>query len=117
MRQNGLLRPLRAAELSEGTLRYLLLATALLSPRPPPLMVLNEPETSLHPELLPPLARLIERASGLGQVIVVTHARALAEPLATMRVAAKVVLEKRLGETTLAADDDAAVPSWSWPSR
>ena len=54
MRQHGLLRPLGAAELSDGTLRYLLLIAALLSPRPPPLMILNEPETSLHPDLLPP---------------------------------------------------------------
>ncbi len=49
LRQPGLLRPLRAAELSDGTLRYLLLAAALLTPRPPELLVLNEPETSLHP--------------------------------------------------------------------
>ena len=60
---HGLLRPLGAAELSDGTLRYLLLVAALLSPRPPGLMVLNEPETSLHPDLLAPLARLIGQAS------------------------------------------------------
>jgi hypothetical protein len=51
------LRRLSAAELSDGTLRYLLLVAALLTPRPPELLVLNEPETSLHPELLPALAR------------------------------------------------------------
>lgn len=50
MRQHGLLRPLAAAELSDGTLRYVLPAAALLSPRPPELMILNEPEASLHPE-------------------------------------------------------------------
>ncbi|GJD63554.1 AAA family ATPase [Methylobacterium frigidaeris] len=64
LRQHGLLRPLRGAELSDGTLRHILLAAALLSPRPPDLMVLNEPETSLHADLLPPLAGLIARASG-----------------------------------------------------
>ena len=63
MRQHGLLRPLLASELSDGTLRYLLLIAALLSPRPPALMILNEPETSLHPDLLPSLARLIVQAS------------------------------------------------------
>jgi predicted ATPase len=63
IRQHGLLRPLKAPELSDGTLRYLLLIAALLSPRPPPLMILNEPETSLHPDLLPPLGRLIANAS------------------------------------------------------
>lgn len=56
LQQHGLLRPLSAAELSDGTLRYLLWAAALLTPRPPELMVLNEPETSLHPDLLPALA-------------------------------------------------------------
>ena len=61
MSQPGLLRPLKAAELSDGTLRYLLWIAALLSPRPPELLVLNEPETSLHPDLLPALARLIAR--------------------------------------------------------
>jgi predicted ATPase len=63
MRQHGLLRPSKAAELSDGTLRYLLLSAALLSPRPPSLMILNEPQTSLHPILLPPLARLIAKAA------------------------------------------------------
>jgi predicted ATPase len=74
MRQHGLLRSLKAAELSDGTLRYLLLIAALLSPRLPDLMILNEPETSLHPDLLPPLARLIAQAAQRTQVIVVSHA-------------------------------------------
>ncbi len=57
MRQPGMLRPLRSGELSDGTLRYLLLTIALLTARPPSLLVLNEPETSIHPSLLEPLAR------------------------------------------------------------
>ena len=58
MRQHGMLRPLRSAELSDGTVRYLLWVAALLTPRPPELLVLNEPETSLHHDLLAPLAEL-----------------------------------------------------------
>ena len=81
MRQHGLLRSLGAAELSDGTLRYLLLVAALLSPRPPPLMILNEPETSLHPDLLPALARLIAEASRQSQIIVVSHAAPLVSAL------------------------------------
>ena len=84
MRQHGLLRSLRASELSDGTLRYLLLSAALLSPRPPALMVLNEPETSLHPDLLAPLARLIAQAAERSQIVVVTHAEALLRPLQAM---------------------------------
>lgn len=41
LKQQGILRPLSAQELSDGTLRYLLLTAALLTPRPPTLMVLN----------------------------------------------------------------------------
>ena len=62
MTQPGIYRPLQTSELSEGTLRYLLLTAALLTPRPSGLMVLNEPEASLHPDLTPALARLIVRA-------------------------------------------------------
>jgi len=73
MQQHGLLRPLRAAELSYGTLRYMLWVAALLTPRPPGLLVLNEPETSLHPDLLLALKRLIAQASRRSQVLVVSH--------------------------------------------
>lgn len=114
MRQHGLLRPLKAAELSDGTLRYLFLVAALLSPRPPALMILNEPETSLHPDLLPALARLIAQAAKRSQVVVVSHAPALVAELATSSEAKRIVLEKQLGET-LVQDDDR--PAWTWPSR
>lgn len=113
MRQHGLLRSLGAAELSDGTLRYLLLVAALLSPRPPTLMILNEPETSLHPDLLPALARLIASASRHSQIIVVSHAAALVTALQTSG-ARRIVLEKKLGETVA---PDAERPAWNWPSR
>ena len=77
LQQHGLLRPLAAAELSDGTLRFLLWTAALLTPRPPELMVLNEPETSLHPDLLPALARLIALASERTQLVVVSHSQPL----------------------------------------
>lgn len=113
MRQHGLLRPLKAAELSDGTLRYLLLVAALMSPRPPALMVLNEPETSLHPDLLAPLARLIAPASERAQVVVVSHAAALVDALSEAG-ARRIGLEKSLGETVT---DDNDPPRWVWPSR
>ena len=59
MRQHGLLRALTRASSRTERCAYLLWIAALLTPRPPALMVLNEPETSLHPDLLPALARLI----------------------------------------------------------
>ncbi|WP_418608007.1 AAA family ATPase [Georgenia sp. SUBG003] len=85
LRQPGLLRPLRAAELSDGTLRYLMVTAALLTPRPPQLIVLNEPEQSMHSSLLPALARMMVRASRHTQVVVVTHSTALAAELGSAR--------------------------------
>src|SRR5262249_15233365 len=108
--------PLDAAELSDGTLRYLLWIAALLTPRPPALMVLNEPETSLHPDLLAPLARLIARAAEKSQVIVVTHsAQLIAALLEHSRKS--ITLDKSFGETRIAASNDLDVRAWHWPSR
>jgi predicted ATPase len=117
MRQHGLLRPLKGAELSDGTLRYLLWIAALLTPRPPRLLVLNEPETSLHPELLPALGRLIARAAERSQVLVVSHAARLIAALEEQRGCHSVTLEKGLGETSIADTDRLDRPRWQWPSR
>jgi predicted ATPase len=117
MQQHGLLRPLRSAELSDGTLRYLLWIAALLTPRPPGLLVLNEPETSLHTDLLPALGRLIAHAAGRSQVLVVTHAARLIQALQQRPECHSISLEKRLGETICAELDDAMRPRWQWPSR
>ena len=114
MHQHGLLRPLRAAELSEGTLRYILLTAALLTPRPPELMVLNEPEASLHSDLIAPLGRLLRHASRTTQIVVISHATDLVETLAGDDAARHVVLEKSFGETVIAEEHRA---DWIWPAR
>lgn len=115
--QPGLLRPLRAAELSDGTLRYLLWVAALHTPRPPPLMVLNEPETSLHPDLLPALARLIVHASAQSQVWVVSHAPRLIAALEAADDCNSVHLEKELSETRIAGQGVLDEPAWHWAGR
>ncbi|WP_417311649.1 AAA family ATPase [Ectopseudomonas khazarica] len=115
LHQEGLLRPLGAAELSDGTLRYLLLVAALLTPRPPSLMVLNEPETSLHPDLLPALGRLIIAASRQTQVWVVSHASRL---IATLRESPEcniLELDKQLGQTCIRGQGMLDEPPWHWP--
>ena len=117
LQQHGLLRALTAAELSDGTLRYLLWAAALLSPRPPQLMVLNEPETSLHPDLLPALARLILAGAEQTQIIVVSHAAQLIEVLAAASMCVRLHLVKELGETTLEGATLFNKPKWAWPAR
>jgi hypothetical protein len=135
-----MLRPLSGAELSDGTLRYLLLVAALLTPDPPPLMVLNEPETSLHPQLLPPLARLIRAAAERSQVMVVSHSRALIDELGVVDLdddaddqdedededdtrvglgspARGITLAKDLGETFVQGQGLLTTPAWSWGTR
>ncbi|MGD8151165.1 AAA family ATPase [Ornithinimicrobium sp. Y1694] len=144
LHQPGMLRALRSAELSDGTLRYLLWLAALLTPVPPSLMALNEPETSLHPSLVGPLARLIAATSRRTQVVVVTHSDALLEALfaeltggvdpreldedeldapgpgatglglAPLRV---LELTKDLGETLVVGQGMLSTPSWEWGKR
>jgi predicted ATPase len=117
MRQHGLLRPLKAAELSEGTLRYLLWIAALLTPRPPELLVLNEVEASLHPDLLPALARLIARAAERSQLLVVSHAARLIDALREQPGCHSITLEKSLGETAVVGLRAQDRPAWHWPAR
>ncbi|MFB9688488.1 AAA family ATPase [Amycolatopsis plumensis] len=116
-RQHGLLRPLSAAELSDGTLRFLLWVAALLTPRPPELLVLNEPETSLHPDLLPALATLIATAAKETQLVVVSHARPLIRALEEITDVGTVELEKEYGETKVSGQGRLDRPSWHWPAR
>lgn len=114
LHQPGLLRPLDAAELSDGTLRYLLLCAALLPARPAPLLVLNEPEASLHTALLEPLAALIAAASERTQLIVVSHARPLVD-----RLPDDGRIELRRGTAGTSVEDQGFldVPAWNWGSR
>jgi predicted ATPase len=99
LRMPGLRRPLRARELSDGTLRYLCLLAALLSPHPPSLLALNEPETSLHPDLLEPLAKQLVKAAKYSQLWVVTHSSRLAELVEKFSGEAPISLEITGGET------------------
>ncbi len=117
MQQHGLLRPLKAAELSDGTIRYLLWIAALLTPRPPGVLVLNEPETSLHPDLLPALGRLIANAAERSQVLVVTHAANLIRTLQKRRDCNAITLEKEFGESKIVGEDELNMPVWNWPAR
>jgi len=117
LQQSGMLRPLTAAELSDGTLRFLLWSAALLTPRPPPLMVLNEPETSLHPDLLPALARLILEATKRSQLWVVSHSARLIAMLEPAEDCNSLRLTKDTGETQIVGQGALDAPAWQWPAR
>lgn len=101
MRREGIRRPLLAAEMSDGTLRFLCLAVALLSPRPPAFLAINEPENSLHRDMLPALARLIVEASRYSQIWLTSHSAELADLIAAGAACQRYALENSGGETRI----------------
>lgn len=101
MRRNGVFRPLLAAEMSDGTLRFLCLAVALLSPRPPAFLAINEPENSLHRQMFPALARLIVEASRYSQIWLTSHSAELAALISSQAESRIYELENSDGETRI----------------
>lgn len=79
--EEGLEKPISAMRLSDGTLRYLCLLAILCHPEPPPLICIEEPETGLHPDILPTIAELMIEASQRTQIIVTTHSDILVSAL------------------------------------
>ncbi len=73
IRWRSLRRELSAPDLSDGTLRFLFLVAVLANPAPPMLIAIDEPETGLHPSMLPIVAEYARDASCRTQVIFTTH--------------------------------------------
>ncbi|HNA75017.1 MAG TPA: AAA family ATPase, partial [Candidatus Obscuribacter sp.] len=99
MKMPGLNRSFSALELSDGTLQYLCLIAALLSPRPASFLALNEPETSIHPSLYEAMARLIVQAGKKSQLWVTTHSEELARYIEKAAGVKAIELEKVNGAT------------------
>jgi len=99
--QVGISGPFYASQLSEGTLRFLWLITILLSPDTPALILLDEPEVSMHPELLKLLAGVLQDAALRGQVLVATHSPDLIRWLEP-------------GEVLVAEKDEAGATQFIW---
>ena len=89
-----------ATRLSDGTLRYLCLLAIICHPNPPPLVCIEEPELGLHPDILPPLAKLLIEASERCQLIVTTHSDVLVDAL-TESPESIVVCEKPKDRTEM----------------
>lgn len=104
-------REIPATRLSDGTLRYLALLAILLHPDPPPLVAIEEPELGLHPDVIPHIARLLERASERTQLVVTTHSRMLVEALGG-DPSTILVCEKEEGESRISRLDSAHLAAW-----
>lgn len=108
--EQGLKAPVPATRLSDGTIRFMAILALLLSPVPPPLICLEEPELGLHPDALALLANLIVEASARTQLIVTTHSDALVSALSEQ--ADSVLVCEHLGGTVLQRVESAKLRYW-----
>ncbi|MHC8509986.1 MAG: AAA family ATPase [Rhodospirillales bacterium] len=92
--------PISAARLSDGTLRFMAILAILLSPEPPPLVCIDEPELGMHPDAVLLIAELLVEASDRMQLIVTTHSEALVAALSSQPEAV-VTCERIKGGTQL----------------
>lgn len=100
-----------ARRLSDGTLRYLCLLAVLLDPSPPPLVVIEEPELGLHPDMFPALRDLLVDMSARTQLVVTTHSPALVDAFTEMPEAI-MVCEKVHGATEVRRLDAEQIREW-----
>jgi predicted ATPase len=101
-----------AHSMSDGMLRFMGLATLLLLPEPPSLIIIDEPEIGLHPGLIPLLAGLLKQASEHTQVIVTTHSPLLLNS-EDIEVSDVILVERQDGRTILErADTRANLDRW-----
>jgi len=108
-RQKGSDYPFHPSQISDGTLRFICLATALLQPNPPSTILLDEPELGLHPYALTMLASLIQKASIKTQVIVSTQSAALIDHFQPEDI---VIVERQNGETIFKRLKKAELKIW-----
>jgi len=108
---SGLKSPVPATPLSDGTVRYLCLLAVLCHPSPPPLICLEEPETGLHPDLLPRLAELLVDASHRMQLIVTTHSDTLVDGLSKVPEAV-IICEKHNDCSTMERRTASELAKW-----
>jgi predicted ATPase len=100
-----------AERLSDGTLRFLFLLAILLQPNPPPMIVIEEPELGLHPDVIPKLAALLIEASERTQIVITTHSRMLVDALGDDPESV-IVCEKHNGESTFERLDGERMKVW-----
>ncbi len=106
---NGITIP--ASRLSDGTLRWLSLLTILLHPSPPPLVCIEEPELGLHPDMIQPLARLIQDASERMQLVVTTHSDDLIDEMSG-NPSSIIVCDKYEGSSAFKRLDAEQLSEW-----
>jgi len=98
-----------ATSLSDGTLRFICLATLLLQPSLPTVVLLDEPELGLHPAAIGDLASLLRRASRRAQVIVATQSVTLVNQLQPEDI---VIADRHIGASVFRRVGSAEIENW-----
>ena len=111
LHETGFSTPIPATRLSDGTIRFIALLATLLSPSPPPLVCIEEPELGLHPDAVALLADLLVDASERMQLVVTTHSDALVSAL-TNHPDSIVACERPGAGTVLRRLDPAKLDGW-----
>ena len=107
--QKGSDYPFHPSQISDGTLRFICLATALLQPDPPSTILLDEPELGLHPFALALLAELIQKASLKTQIIVATQSAALIDHFQPEDI---ILVERKNEESVFSRPDMEKLKIW-----
>jgi predicted ATPase len=100
-----------AADLSDGTLRFLILVAILANPDPGTLIAIDEPETNLHPRMFSILAELAQDAAERTQVVFTTHSPEFLDAF-TGAPPTTTVAERVDGETRLKNVDGEELQRW-----
>ena len=100
-----------AADLSDGTIRFLLLLAIFLSPKPGDLIAVDEPEVGLHPSMFPIIAELAAEASERTQVVLTTHSPQFLDALQTM-TPTTTVAQWNDGQTRLSVINGEELKRW-----
>ena len=111
LHERGLASPVPATRLSDGTIRFVAILAALLSPSPPPLLCIEEPELGLHPDALSVIGSLLVESSRRMQLIVTTHSDALVSALSA-EAEAVMTCEKCGPGTVLRRLDAGTLREW-----
>ena len=111
LHETGLASPIPATRLSDGTIRFMAILATLLSPWPPPLICIEEPELGLHPDAVVFLAELLVEASSRMQIVVTTHSDTLVSALSA-RPEGVVTCQWRGGGTVLDRVDPQELRTW-----
>ncbi len=111
VRWKTLKRDQSTADLSDGTLRFLFLMTVLAGPNPPSLIAIDEPETGLHPSMLPIIAEFAAEAATRTQVIFTTHSDSFLDAFRDTKPTTTVAKWEN-GETTLTTLDGDELEYW-----